>query len=301
MVAGIRTDNLTKQYAGSATPSLNKLSLYIEKGEVYGFLGSNGAGKSTTIRLLLNFLQPTAGRAMILGHDSVEESVEIRKQIGYLAGDVALYPNVSGKELLHYLGDLQGMKNTRYLQTLTKRFDADLSKPIGKLSKGNRQKIGILQACMHQPEVLILDEPTSGLDPLMQERFNETVLEAKARGATVFLSSHSLSEVQHICDRVGIIKNGTLVREGSLEDFASEQLPTFSIVFRHEAPVAELTKSASAIVLSHKDRTAVVKAHGSIANLLKTLSQFEILDLQTKTQELEEEFMTYYGNKGQSK
>lgn len=293
MADGIITNKLTKQYPGASAPSLSELSLDIASGEVYGFLGSNGAGKSTTIRLLLNFLQPTSGSAAILGMDSVRSSMAVKQKTGYLAGDVALYPNVTGQELLEYLGRLQGLQNQQYLQALSKRFEAELDKPIGQLSKGNRQKIGILQAFMHQPAVLILDEPTSGLDPLMQERFYETVLEAKARGATVFLSSHSFSEVQHTCDRVGIIKHGRLVREGTLEDFAADQRPTLEVTFKTAVP-ADLQHEKAVEMVSSKDRTAVVKARGSLAELLGVLSKYDIADLQTQAQELEEEFLSYY-------
>jgi ABC-2 type transport system ATP-binding protein len=293
MSAGIRTENLTKVYSGSKEPSLDKLSITVDKGEIYGFLGANGAGKSTTIRLLLNFLQPTSGAATILGKDSVQDSVIIKNHVGYLAGDVALYERVTGEQLLRYLAKLQGMTDLTYLTTLSKRFEAQLNVPIGKLSKGNRQKIGVLQACMHQPDVLILDEPTSGLDPLMQERFYETMFEAKDRGAAVFLSSHNFGEVQRMCDRIGIIRKGKLVREGTLSDFNIEQLPVLSVTFAKAVPAA-LQKSPAIEVLDQKGRVATLKPRKAIAPFLKALGAYDVVDLHTTQQELEEEFMSYY-------
>lgn len=291
--AGIATANLTKQYPGTKTPALDNLSIKIAPGEVYGFLGSNGAGKSTTIRLLLNFLQPTSGRASILGHDVVRDHVKIAKKVGYLAGDVALYPNVTGEQLLEYLGRLHGGVDVRYRTLLSHHFDAQLEKPISQLSKGNRQKIGILQAFMHRPDVLILDEPTSGLDPLMQEQFYTLIAEAKKRGATVFLSSHSLAEVQRVCDRIGILRDGKLVREGTLEDFEREQRPVLQVTFRDRVP-ASLHKSAIAELLETHDNTASLRPRDNIAALLGLLSKYDITELQTRQQELEDEFLSYY-------
>lgn len=294
MPAAITLSHITKQYPGTAKPSVKDLSIAVSAGEVYGFLGSNGAGKSTTIRMLLNFLQPTSGTASILGKDSVKDSVELKKHMGYLAGDVALYNNVTGAQFLDYIGRLQGLKDTTYLKTLTKRFEAELSKKIGDLSKGNRQKIGILQAAMHQPDVLILDEPTSGLDPLMQERFYETIAEAKARGAAVFLSSHSLDEVEHICDRVGIIRHGVLVREGTLAEVAGgKQQPTFVVTLAKQPPAA-LTKSAALKVIDIAGNTITVQPKKDLASLLAVLSKYEVVNLQSQQAELETEFMNFY-------
>jgi ABC-2 type transport system ATP-binding protein len=293
MATAVKLTKLTKRYSGSKVAAVDDLSVNIQTGEIYGFLGSNGAGKSTTIRTLLNFLQPTSGSATILGKDSVKDSVELKRDMGYLSGDVALYERVTAAQLLDYLGKLQGMKDTKYLQTLTKRFEAQLNVPINKLSKGNRQKIGILQACMHQPKVLILDEPTSGLDPVMQEHFYETMFEARDRGAAIFLSSHNFGEVQRMCDRIGIIRKGKLVREGTLNDFNLEQLPVLQVTFAKAVP-ADLQKSSTIEVLDVKGLMATVKPRKTIAPLLKALSAYDIADLRTTQQELEEEFMSYY-------
>ena len=218
MTPYIETTDLSKIFKTGDTPALDALNLSVKKGEVYGFLGANGAGKSTTIRLLLNFIQPSSGRARIMGQDVVSEGVAIKRLVGYLAGDVALWPKVTGNEVFAYLGKLQSQVNHDYLAELIKRFEAEPDKRIDQLSKGNRQKIGIIQALMHQPDVLILDEPTSGLDPLMQEVFYEEIRRAADRGAAVFVSSHNLTEAQRMCDRVGIIKHGRLIREYSIKD-----------------------------------------------------------------------------------
>lgn len=293
MAQAITLTDLTKRYSGSDVLAVDNLSLSIGTGEVFGFLGSNGAGKSTTIRMIMNFLQPTSGSAEILGKDSVHDSVALKQHMGYLSGDVALYHRVTGAQMLDYLGRLQGAQDKAYLRTLIQRFDAQIHKPIGQLSKGNRQKIGIIQAFMHQPDVLILDEPTSGLDPVMQERFFETVAEAKARGAAIFLSSHSLSEVQRMCDHVAIIRNGKLVRSGTLADFA-DQTPIFEITFTSDVP-KNFASNKTFEVLESKDRIATVKPHGGIAEALAALGKFNtIANLQTSQQELEEEFMSYY-------
>jgi ABC-2 type transport system ATP-binding protein len=295
MAASIVADKLTKYYGHEKSPALDGLSLSIKPGEVYGYLGANGAGKSTTIRLLLNFLQPSSGRAQINGLDSVRDSVAIKEHVGYLAGDVALYPKATGAQLLDYLAALQGGVDTEYRHLLEKRFEAETAKPIDALSKGNRQKIGILQAFMHQPDVLILDEPTSGLDPLMQEAFYETVAEARARGAAVLMSSHNLAEAQRVCDRIGIIKHGKLIREQSIGDDAALGATTFRVVLARPDALAQLKRSQHLTFLSQEGgNIAIVQPHGTIAGALKSLSQFEIREITTQQVSLEDEFIEFY-------
>ena len=294
MTASIITDGLTKYYGNEPVAALDQLSLHIQPGEIYGFLGANGAGKSTTIRLLLNFLQPSSGTAMIMGLDSVKDTVAIKKQIGYLAGDVSLYLKPTGRQILDFLSSLQ--KAEAYRHDLEKRFKVDLDKPIGTLSKGNRQKIGIVQAFMHQPAVLILDEPTAGLDPLMQEAFYETVLESKQRGAAVLMSSHNLAEAQRICDRIGIIKHGKLIHEQSMSQDNTLDTVIFKVVF---AKSFELTQSKTAPGLKFVSQTdshsALLKPISTIAAALKALSQYDIQELSTQTLDLEDEFLEFYG------
>lgn len=295
MSTPVQIKNLSKKYSGSKDFALYKLSLHINAGEVYGFLGSNGAGKSTTIRTLLGFLIPSSGSATILGKDIVRDSVAVKKSIGYLSGDVALYGKATGKELLDYLCKLQPCKDLGYRKDLEKRFEAQLNKPIGELSKGNRQKIGILQAFMHQPEVIILDEPTSGLDPLMQEAFYQTVLEHKAHGAAIFMSSHNLGEAERICDRIGVIKNGKLIHEQALGGDAQLATPRYHVVFASEASSKLAAGSASLHVLEHADSRLTFIPKAPIADMLTAISKYKIVSLETEKPSLEDEFLSFYG------
>lgn len=297
MTAGIATHDLTKTYRHQTASALNSLNLKINPGEIYGYLGANGAGKSTTIRLLMDFIRPSSGSAQIAGLDSVRDSVAIKKRVGYLAGDVALYPKTTGAELFDYLGKLHGTVDRSYRQKLEQRFEIDTRKPIGELSKGNRQKIGVLQALMHKPDVLILDEPTSGLDPLMQEVFYDCLREARARGAAVLMSSHNLAEAARVCDRIGIIKQGRLIREQAITSDTSLTAPTFRVVLASPDELGRLKQSKALKFVSQENGSiAVVQAAGSIAASLKALSQFDIRAISTQQVNLEDEFMEYYGD-----
>jgi ABC-2 type transport system ATP-binding protein len=296
MNASISIDSLSKSYDGGKTLALNKLSLQVQPGEVYGFLGANGAGKSTTIRLLLNFIQPSGGSAQIMGLDCVKDSVAAKRHIGYLSGDVALWPKVTGTELFAYLSKLQQKNNDEYLKELISRFEAEPQKKIEELSKGNRQKIGVIQALMHQPDVLILDEPTSGLDPLMQEVFYQTIREASARGAAVFVSSHNLAETQRMCDRVGIIKHGKLIREQSVKGDSNLGGTTFRVVLKHPDDAAKLKHEAALKVLSTESTTVVAQATGAVSPALAALAHYDIVTMTTEQLNLEDEFLEYYGD-----
>jgi ABC-2 type transport system ATP-binding protein len=295
--AAIDCQKLSKRYGNSEVYALHDLTLHIQAGEVYGYLGPNGAGKSTTIRTLLNFIQPSSGHATILGKDIVRDSVAVKRQTGYLAGDLAVYLKPTGSELLDYLAALQGGVDRAYRRKLEKRFKADLGKPIGSLSKGNRQKIGIIQAFMHQPAVLILDEPTSGLDPLMQEAFYDTVNEARSRGAAILMSSHNLAEAQRVSDRVGIIKHGKLIHEQSISGSTDIGKPVFRVVLTKAADLAKLKKAHHLTFLSQEgDTTALMQAEGTIAEALASLGQFDINEFNTQQLNLEDEFLEFYGS-----
>jgi ABC-2 type transport system ATP-binding protein len=293
--AAIDCQKLSKRYGHSDVYALHELSLQVNGGEVYGYLGPNGAGKSTTIRLLMNFIQPSHGTAKIGGLDIVKDSVALKKHVGYLAGDVALYQKTTGRELLDYLFKLQGATDTDYRRKLEKRFEAELDKPVKSLSKGNRQKIGILQALMHRPDVLILDEPTSGLDPLMQEAFYDSVREARERGAAILMSSHNLAEAQRICDRVGIIKHGKLIREQTISDSTDLGKPVFRVMLNH-GDTEKLKHVTHLKFLSQENNTALVQADGTLAEALRALSQFDIKELSTQQLNLEDEFIEFYGD-----
>ena len=211
----IHTEGLTKHYG--EVEALVDLDLDVRPGEIFGFLGPNGAGKTTMIRTVMDEIRPTAGRAWILGMDTHAQSVEIRRHVGYVPGDLAMYDNLTGRDNLTYFANLRGGVDWSYVDELADRLDADLSKKVGDLSSGNRQKVGLVQAFMNRPEVLIMDEPSSGLDPLIQREFQTMMREVAAEGRAVFLSSHTLSEVQRVADRVGIIRHAVLSYDGKME------------------------------------------------------------------------------------
>lgn len=287
---------LSKRYKGANTFALNKVSLAVKPGEVYGFLGPNGAGKSTTIRTLLNFIQPTSGSAQIVGMDIVKDSVKVMHRVGYLAGEVALYEKLTGKQFLEYMAELHPLEHVAYQKRLIKDFDIELHKPLGSLSKGNRQKFGIIQAFMHEPDVLILDEPTSGLDPLMQEVFFEHIAEAKGRGASIFFSSHNLAEVQRICDRIGFIDKGKLVREQTLSELAHNAASTYDLIFVDKAPLEELRKIRNAHVeAGHTPQAASVRTPAaSLSDFFGVLAKYKLQHFSQREVNLEEEFMNFY-------
>lgn len=300
----IKINKLSKRYAGSGTYALKDLSLSVEQGEVYGFLGPNGSGKSTTIRLLMNFIQPTSGSAQILDMDVVKSSVKLKSSVGYLSGDAPLYPKMTGQQFLDYMSAILPADSQKYIQELASRLQINLHKQIGSLSKGNRQKVALIQAFMPRPQVLILDEPTSGLDPLMQEVFNQLVLEAKGRGATIFLSSHVLSEVQKICDRICIIKDGRLVAEKSIKELTKDSSQSFLVKFKPGSKITqkELTNIRGVTKVSKRpDSRFEVWVKGSLSGLLAYLAKNEPESLEAHELDLETEFMHYYSDSSSTK
>ncbi len=294
----IAINELSKRYGRADRLALDSLSLDVRAGEVYGFLGPNGAGKSTTIRLLMHFLQPTGGRATILGQDIVKDSVAIKRSVGYLAGDLAMYPKMTGRQYLAYMRELQPGATNTHLRELSQRLKADLGKPLGVLSRGNRQKIGIIQAFMHLPKVLILDEPSSGLDPLMQEVFYELIGEAKQRGSAIFMSSHTLSEVQKICDRVGIIREGKLVGERNIAEMAQEAAQYFDVTFMDQPPLSELKALKGVRITYHHDQTVTLHVQGKLGPLFAVLAKYDTTKVATRDLDLEEVFLHFYKGDG---
>ncbi|HEX7368268.1 MAG TPA: ABC transporter ATP-binding protein [Candidatus Saccharimonadales bacterium] len=290
----IELKGLSKRYRGAKEYSLHNVSLAVNAGEVYGFLGANGAGKSTTIRTLLNFIEPTSGSATICGLDIVRDSVKVKNHIGYLAGEVALYDKMTGREFLQYMAALQPVKSKGYVGELIKRFQADTDKLLGELSKGNRQKFGLIQAIMHEPDVLILDEPTSGLDPLMQEEFFKLIGESRQRGASVFVSSHNFAEVQRMCDRVGFIRAGKLVAEQTLAELADKAAHTFTLTFADAAPLERLKALPRAHVTLHNEHHLTISIEGELSPLFRLLGQHHVTRLEQQEVNLEEEFMRFY-------
>lgn len=287
----IRTHGLTKSY-GKARGIVD-LDLEIPHGEVFGYLGPNGAGKTTTIRLLLDFLRPTSGSAEVLGLEARKNSVEIRRQVGYLPGELDLYPTMTGRELLTYFGKLRGGVDAVHVEELARRLDLDLERHIKNLSKGNKQKVGIVQAFMHKPKVLILDEPTSGLDPLVQLEFQAFVHEATARGATVFLSSHVLSEVEEVAHRVGIVREGRLVVVEDVRSLKSKALRQLEIRFAEPVPPDSFTNIEN-VEARVEDNVVYITVQGSVDPVIKAAARHEVRDVISREADLEEIFLSYY-------
>jgi ABC-2 type transport system ATP-binding protein len=289
----IRTVGLTKYYGD--VHALVDLDLEIRPGEIFGFLGPNGAGKTTMIRTILDEIRPTAGNASILGMDSHEQSVEIRRFIGYVPGDLAMYPNLTGRDTITYFANLRGGVEWPYVEELADRLDADMTKKVGDLSSGNRQKIGLIQAFMNKPEVLIMDEPSSGLDPLVQREFQSMLREVTANGSTVFLSSHTLSEVQRVADRVGIIRHGKLIALESVAKLRSKGMRTVELFFDEsvDAKTFEVVPGVSDVAVQNHHVT--LSFSGTMETLLNVVTaNYTLVDISTQEADLEEIFLTYY-------
>jgi beta-exotoxin I transport system ATP-binding protein len=293
MEASIKTAKLTKYYG--KTRGIEDLDLEIGPGEVFGYLGPNGAGKSTTIRLLLDLIRATRGDAQVLGLDSRRDALLIRQRTGYLPGELSLYENLTGREFLEYLGGLRGLGGIGQGTAVAERLGLDLARPIGALSKGNKQKVGLAQAFMHSPEVLILDEPTSGLDPLVQREFHRLVAETAAGGATVLLSSHVLSEVEQITHRVGIIRSGRLVVVDDIEHLKQKAVSRIDIRFARNDVPADIFKQLPGVrQVDQHEEVVSAAVEGSVDELIKAAARFEVLAIKTHEPDLEEVFLTYY-------
>jgi len=291
--AAIETFGLSKTYGGRVQ-ALAGLDLRVERGEVFGYLGPNGAGKSTTIRLFLGLIHPTAGRVLLLGRDSLREAIEARRRVGYLPGDLRLADRLTGAEQLDSFARLRGTP-TPLRAALSERFGVVLDRPIRELSKGNRQKLGLVQAFMHRPELLVLDEPTSGLDPLLQEEFRTVLRETVADGRTVFLSSHSLDEVQHVADRVGIIRGGRLLDVDSVAALRERALRHVTIVFAGTAD-ADAFAGIDGVRI-HERTPALVRLsapEGAMDAVVKAAARSHVADLVSAPADLEEIFLELY-------
>lgn len=290
----IVTRGLTKRYA--TTSALEALDLQVPAGVVFGYLGPNGAGKSTTIRLLMGLISPTSGSATVLGHDIVQERRAVHEVVGYLPGDFAAYRDLTGTQYLSYLANLRGGVEPSTIEQLAKRFDLDLSRRIGTLSHGNRQKVGIIQAFMHEPPVLILDEPTSGLDPLMQHEFLDLVREHRSAGHTIFLSSHVLTEVEAVADIVGIIRKGRLVKVSDVAELKLRTRRRVDLTFAPGVPlpIDALTRVAEVRDLEVSDATVQLTVEGSMAELLRVAAPFGIERIVSNEVDLEGIFFELY-------
>ena len=288
----IETEGLTKRYGSHR--GIEGVSFSVRRGEVFGFLGPNGAGKTTTIRTLLDLIHPTAGSARIFGLDSRRDSVAIRGRLGNLPGDFGFGREATGREAVRLLSRLRGIDGSGRAEELARRFRADLDRPLGQLSRGNRQKVGLILAAFHRPELLVLDEPTSGLDPLMQEEFLALVAEERERGAAVFLSSHELDEVQRVCDRVGIVRGGRLIAVERIEDLLGKARRRFTVELRDPAGLERLRELPGVADLELTGNRADFTAAGDLDAVVRELAAHHVVDLEATHPSLEEVFLGYY-------
>jgi ABC-2 type transport system ATP-binding protein len=286
----IRAEGLTKRYG--ATLALEALDLHVQPGEVYGYLGPNGAGKTTTIRLLLGLHRPSAGRAQLFGLDAWRDPVAAHRHVAYVAGEPFLWPSLTSAETFAFLARVRGSVDAAYQDELTERFRVDPDKKVRALSKGNRQKVQLVAAFASRAELLILDEPTAGLDPLMEVAFRETVREAKARGQTLFLSSHILSEVEAVCDRVGILREGRLVDEGTLQQLRHLSAHTVEVTF--DGPVPSLPQLAGVAVAGAGESALRLEVSGELRPLLAALAELPVVAMTSREPSLEEIFLHHY-------
>jgi polyether ionophore transport system ATP-binding protein len=289
-MSAVQAQKLSKRYGD--TLALDSLDLSVEPGEVYGYLGPNGAGKTTTIRLLLGLHRPSGGSASLFGIDAWRDPVEAHRRVAYVAGEPFLWPALNAAETLEFLARLHGSIDTDYRDVLVERFKLDTSKRIRALSKGNRQKVQLVFAFATRADLLILDEPTSGLDPLMEVAFRQTVREAKERGQTVFLSSHILSEVEALCDRVGILRAGRLVDEGTLSELRHLRAQTIEVTFADGVP--DLPDLPGVEVEPAGHNVARFEVSGSVAPLLKAIADRPVVSLTSREPSLEEIFLHHY-------
>lgn len=293
MNSAIHTKKLTKLYGNDR--GIRDLDLTVEPGEVFGFLGLNGAGKTTTIRTILDFLHPTSGKATVFGLDSRRQSVAIRERVGNLPGEFALDDRLTGEELLRFFGKLRGVDDLSYGHRLAERLDADLSRPMRRLSRGNKQKIGLVQAMFHRPPLLILDEPTTGLDPLVQEAFLDIVQETRAEGRTVFFSSHVLSEVERVCDRIGIIREGELAALETTASLIKKRLRRMTLRFAEPVDASLFAALPGVEEARQDDEAVVLTVRQDLDRVVKLVAQFPLEDMELDRPSLEEIFLTYYG------
>ena len=293
MGAAIRTEGLTKHYGD--VKALVDLDLEVFSGEVFGFLGPNGAGKTTMIRTVLDLIRPTSGRAEILGKDTHAHAVELRRDIGYVPGDLAMYPSLTGRDTLKYFANLRGGVDWGRVELLAERLVSDLDVKVGDYSSGNRQKVGLIQAFMNKPAVLIMDEPSTGLDPLVQREFQKLVRETAAEGSCVFLSSHTLSEVQRVADRVGIIRRGRLIEVQSVDDLRSKAIRKVELFFDGPVDAAAFEALPGVRDLRASDHSVSMSFDGRMDQLLATAgSGPRLIDINSEEADLEEIFLTYY-------
>jgi ABC-2 type transport system ATP-binding protein len=290
--APIKTEGLTKHYKD--VKALVDLDLEVQRGEVFGFLGPNGAGKTTTIRSLLHFIFPTSGSASILGLDIATQAVEVRSRIGYTPSEYSLYPKLTGAENLAYIANLRGGVDNAYVNVLAERLEADLTRKINDLSTGNKQKIGLIQAFMNKPELVILDEPSTGLDPLMQQELQKMITEVREDGRTVFLSSHSLAEVERVADRVAILRHGHLVVVERVDALKRKAIRRIDLEFDEPVEAAAFETVDGVRAAEARGNSVVVSFEGSVNALLRAALDHNVVNVNSHEADLEQIFLAYY-------
>ena len=289
----IRVQHLTKRYGGSR--GVEDLTFEVGPGEAFGFLGPNGAGKTTTIRLLLDFIRPTSGTARVFGMDPRREGVQVHRRVGYLPGELALYERMTGEAYLRAFADLRGGVGVARIKELAERLDLDPSRKIHDLSHGNKQKIGLVQAFMHEPELLILDEPTQGLDPLVQQTFYKMIQdEQRERGATIFLSSHVMPEVERVCDRVAIIREGRLATVADIGELKAKVLRRIEFHFSEPVPGSSFERLPGVKDVSVHGNTVLLSVEGTVDGVIKEAARYHVVSLETREPSLEEAFLAFY-------
>ncbi len=290
----IACSQLTKDYG--AAQGLFDCDLTVNQGEVFGLIGPNGAGESTLIKLLMDLIRPTRGSASIFGLDTHRNSVELKRSIGYLPGELMQFPGASAGYILNLLLNFREIDDRSYLNELAERLQLDLTRKFQDLSHGNKQKVGIVQAFMHKPKLLILDEPTLGLDPLIQRELRGMIEEVTKLGSTVVLSSHVLSEVESYCSRIGLINKGKIVKVGSLTELRSSRVHKISILFEEAVPTAAELQSAGAQEVTTQDKLINLEVRGSIDQVLKVISKYQVVEIDSRELSLEEVFFTEVGS-----
>lgn len=297
MAAIIETNNLTKRYGDKTV--LDNLNVTLDKGEILGYLGPNGAGKTTTIRLLLGLSRPTEGSASIFGKDTTKDAAEIHQRVAYVPGETSLWPSLSGAETLRLLANVHGSSDAAYESELIKKFRFDPNQKVRSYSKGNRQKIALIAALATRADLLIFDEPTSGLDPVMAKVFRDEVLTAKKNGQSVFLSSHIMEEVEELCDRICVLRDGKLIESGTLDDLRHLSAVTIEATFKHTPPDVNNIKNVTSVEV--RDHFLRCNVHGPVDDLLTVLAKAKPISLLSRKPSLEELFLALYENSAKAK
>ena len=291
MTPVVRAAALTKLYGSSR--GVVDLNFEVAAGEVFGFLGPNGAGKTTTIRLMLDLIRPSRGRIELFGQ-APRRAPQLRRRVGYLPGELRLYERLTPRELFAYFAHLRGLRGLGAATALADRFELELDRPIRALSKGNRQKVGLVQAFMHEPDLLVLDEPTSGLDPLRQQTFYAVTAEARERGASVFLSSHVLPEVQHVADRVALIRDGAVVLVAGVEELRARARVKVSVRFASVPPPGAFATLDGVRELARDGTTVLFSLSGEADGLVKALASYHVVAVDSREADLEDVFLSLY-------